>query len=560
VAYRVLQYQTLGASLYSADNIGFNNLCTFCGLEGNPVKHKISFHNKAKADMHIKAGVMSEDFLLYSAWDVEPLHEIRASLDSLLAPDYLHLVHQLSELEVIRILDPQLFKLKRSSIKDMEDRTIFFSNMSPNVTKPSLYQEASRIEGHKHIYHSDADSTAHLVLPSRLAAVQAMERLSGRLANLGEFTAARTVTSVHPTEAQEVASLAKYGTDMPADGLVPTALGRELVAGLLRAEVPIVVDFPHCEADAVPVVELYAGTGSVFKLPVSGPMVAAGLGELMASDKVVKVLFRVDSPMAIQAVRTLHRLGVTVRNVFDVGTAAKFMDYGECGQSVYTASSKKLNKLLDKWSIATQPGDHGQHRCYLAYLHLADSLPAPLGRLLAEKTELELGIGLNEQVDNFKEKRVQLRVRMDGCSLHLRLRPRGAGRPPQLAGSKWMAAGRGAAEWRRWVEGELARAELPAAEWLELGRGRALLRLESRAVARQALELLAAQEDTAASAGGYRTRFVVSSPESLGTLAEKPTTSEADMEDLEDTRQEHIERLRAAGLTLVLQLDQDTDT
>ena len=80
----------------------------------------------AKADLE-------PEFVVYAAWDVEPLHRYisclrlgflesflftlfsRCRLHTLLtedlSPDYMHLVTQLSELELLRCMDPALLKV-----------------------------------------------------------------------------------------------------------------------------------------------------------------------------------------------------------------------------------------------------------------------------------------------------------------------------------------------------------------------------------------------------------------------------------------------------------------
>ena len=80
VAHRVLEFQTNGASLTNAQAIGLNNLCAYCGIESNPMKGKIKFNPWNEKHANENKGVMSEEFMLYCAWDVEQLHEIHQIL------------------------------------------------------------------------------------------------------------------------------------------------------------------------------------------------------------------------------------------------------------------------------------------------------------------------------------------------------------------------------------------------------------------------------------------------------------------------------------------------
>ena len=80
VAHRVLEFQINGASLTNFQAIGLNNLCAYCGIESNPLKGKIKFNPWNERNVNENKNVMSEEFLLYSAWDVEQLHEIHQIL------------------------------------------------------------------------------------------------------------------------------------------------------------------------------------------------------------------------------------------------------------------------------------------------------------------------------------------------------------------------------------------------------------------------------------------------------------------------------------------------
>ena len=80
VAHRVLEFQTNGASLTNFQAIGLNNLCAYCGIESNPMKGKIKFNPWNERNANENKGVMSEEFMLYCAWDVEQLHEIHQVL------------------------------------------------------------------------------------------------------------------------------------------------------------------------------------------------------------------------------------------------------------------------------------------------------------------------------------------------------------------------------------------------------------------------------------------------------------------------------------------------
>merc|ERR1719167_965842 len=163
--------------MYSAETISLNSLCEFCGLEGNPHKQKTNFHSYTTRKQHehqfTQAEVMNENLLLYCAWDVEKLHEIYHNLSMLIAPDYVPLVQQMTELEIIRTIDLDLAKLKKLNLKSLETNTIFFSDLDINVNKPDLYQMVALVQGHKHIYFDHIHNTAHLVMDTDQTAMSA---------------------------------------------------------------------------------------------------------------------------------------------------------------------------------------------------------------------------------------------------------------------------------------------------------------------------------------------------------------------------------------------------
>jgi len=515
VAYRVLQYFAAGESLISQPNIGLNPLCAFCGLEENPLKGKFDFRLDAKR--YEDAAEMSSDFLLYCAWDVAQLHAIHATLAALLPPDAAHLHQQLCELHLLRPIDPHLVGVKRSRIKSMESSSVFLSKLRPSISKPHLYKQVSMLEGHKHVLVSPSHRTAHLVLGSRQAAVQALELLAPTFRG-----AARLVIRLEENE-----ELVAEGGQAGSDGLAPAATCREVLGAVARARAPVVIDFVAVGEDTL--VELYLGASPVVKLPLSKEMVEAGLGEVMASEEVVKVVLKVDTEATQQALKALTRLGVRVAGVFDLESAAKFADYAEVGQSVFTAASKKIQKMAARYGLPAEAVQvEGKVAwLYLSYVHLSTHLAPPILDLLQEKTVLEVGLGCYTDLASYRERRQQLRTRLDSLSLHLR----------KLSGTK--------AAFRAFVEATLREAGREAEGYTELPRGAAILQFHDRNTSRKALALLQAKVDSGTS--GFR--FVVTSPESLGTLTEKPPPAvRADLAVVEGRRRAHLAALAEEGL------------
>ena len=130
----------------------------------------------------------------------------------------------------------------------------------------------------------------------------------------------------------------------------------------------------------------------------------------MASEAVPKVLLKIGDMAVTQAFKAFRRLDVEVANIFDIESAAKFFDFAECGQSVFTSAGKKIQRLVDRYGLPGIPtagkvfmfgildaaftiGLFCQVEWYyLTFLHLASILPPPILCLLEEKSKLEVGL------------------------------------------------------------------------------------------------------------------------------------------------------------------------
>ena len=530
VAHKVLQFQQHGSSLtHSNEDIGLNSLCQHFKLEQNPLKSVIKFHTEDKTG-HENAKTMTDQFLLYAAWDVEQLHQLHALLSAQIAPDYLALMHQLTEVKIIHCLDPTLAKLKKNSLRGLDLCGIFLSRLPGHVTKPDLYSAAALLDGHKHIYHSALHSTAHLILESRVAAVAALPLMQERMLQLGRGVKVKLLEAPDPREGRNYQPVRETAT--PPTGEVPQPDGvsepgtcREVMAAVVQARVPVVIEFtPHGEDTLV---ELYTGAGPVLKMPLDSAMVEAGFGQVMASPEVVKVFFRVDVSNVSKGLRSLGRLGVRVEGVYDLDAAAKLLDYLDCGQSIFTSPSKKIRKLISRYRIPADTA--GPTTCrmewyYLAYGHLVASLPPGVAALLQEKTRIEVAIGSYIEVALHKEQRADLKQRLDVRTLHLRLDGLTVGKREQE-------------RLRKLVEDNCR----SVVDYTSFGRC-SLVQFESRAKTRHAFKTLTT---VAAQSGGLG--VVVAWPDSLGVV-ERPDTRPASMDRLASWREGNLARLGEQGL------------
>ena len=76
----MLNFQRHGLAMYSAQQISFNNICQHYELPENPLKDmfkNILWKMEMSQDMELGymcAADLEPEFVVYAAWDVEPLH------------------------------------------------------------------------------------------------------------------------------------------------------------------------------------------------------------------------------------------------------------------------------------------------------------------------------------------------------------------------------------------------------------------------------------------------------------------------------------------------------
>ena len=205
---------------------------------------------------------------------------------SLITPDYQSLLAQLSEVELLRNVDPNLASIKKANVKAMESRAVFLSYLSTSVKKPDLYEMLALFEGNKQVFFSPQHQTAHFVMDSRMAAVQALEKLKSSRRSLGTKGNKASMTLVTKLEDNEVFVVDNdVGKEVITDGLTPYELTTEVLTAVVEAKVPVVMEFVYSDSSefSETVIEIYYGTDPVVKLLLNRENVDAGLGEFFFS-------------------------------------------------------------------------------------------------------------------------------------------------------------------------------------------------------------------------------------------------------------------------------------
>jgi len=433
VAYKVLDYQLHGTSIFGSPQIGFNSLCKYFDIQENPVKDR--FRNILWRMMVVnkdgKKGLdttenLDDELLLYCAWDVDPLHRLHDLLNSAIAPAYSLLVPQVSEIEILRAIDSKLAKIKRNNLKSMELCNVFLSNLPDTLVPPELYSSLTHVQGNKQIYFSQINGTANIILDSREEAVHACKNFSEWGDKLGpEVRCDLVIEDYTHGNTAEIFENNKSDDVREKSAFISPKQCNDIVISLMKAKCPVVIDFLHVPGDNTCFLELYTGAGSCLKVLITQEM--EELGKLLLSSDIVKIVPRLDLGPVHLCLKLLNSFKVRVNNVFEVQTAVKSLDYLEHGQSLFkqeTKSIKNISSYLGIPMIATGLASSSTiklHLCYMAYLHLSQAIPQYFQDLLAELAVMEIEIGTDENALSFKPKRKAFKARLDGRCLHLRL-------------------------------------------------------------------------------------------------------------------------------------------
>ena len=162
----------------------------------------------------------------------------------------------------------------------MESRTLFLSYLSSSVKKPHLYEMLALFEGNKQVFFSPLHRTAHLILESRVAAVHAQEKLKGHRKGLGSNGQEARMDLVTKLETSEVFVVDnEEGSKVVTDGLTPHDTIKEVLNAVVKAKVPVVMEFVSSDLETV--IDIYYGSGPLVKLILNQENVDAGLGEFL---------------------------------------------------------------------------------------------------------------------------------------------------------------------------------------------------------------------------------------------------------------------------------------
>jgi len=538
VAYRVLDYQLHGNSIFGSNGIGFNSLCGYFDVKENPVKDR--FRNILWKMMIKKDGkkkgidtteVLDDEMLLYCAWDVDPLHNLHDLLNSAIDPAYSHLVKQVSEIEIIRAIDSQLAKQKRNNLKNMELCNIFLSNLPQTLTPPHLYSSLLPIQGHKHIYFSHTHRSANIILDSREEAVLAQKNFKNWGSKLGKKAKSKLVIEDYGNTA-EILENSESAVQSEDENSISYSNCKIIVKSLMESKCPVVVDFLQSPVNNTCFLELYAGTNESIKILISQEMVNLGdLGTFLSSD-IVKIVPRLELGPFYMSMRLLSILKVQVNNVFEISTAVKSLDYLEHGQSLFKQEAMSVKNMSLYLGLPMGPNTptSKQHFYYMAYLHLSEIIPQYFQKCLSELAALEVGVGSTDDATTFRQKRKRFKTRLDGHCLHLRL----------IGEKKAKVSLQKQKKLKDMVTSILLSKNMSVVDYNSMGRC-VVVELENGQAVKTLMEELEKLDQSP------DMRFKVSHPMVLQSMIEKPPKADLDMNILQQKLESNVEKLKSNG-------------
>ena len=437
LAQLVIEYQNLGRSIHKSRGqiMSFNKICNHYGVTVNPMKIDMKKSNMLwlKEDVY-KQPKLPEEMVAYAAYDVEPLLDLQAITASLIEDDYLPVMRDLCDEDIIRNVDPQLLKLKKACLNEKENRTVFINNLNSKtggtrVNKAEVYELLATHEGMKEVLFSK--SSAHITLPSRQSALllyQSLTENENKLGSLakpfknkfGRKAKAALINEADPSEIMAANIETTQALDrMKTDNfIIDNQMIKKLSNILLKTKLAVILDFVLKGEDIS--LELFTGTHPTLKFQISRDTIENGLGEIFSSKHIVKVVPRLDSNNVHMGIRMAASFGFKPINFFDLNAACNAIDYAVMGQSMFMAPSMPINLISSRFGIETPTKKDD----YLyAYLYIVNKLlPKSLLSFLSDKAAIDVELASNISIPEAKEARKKLRLKHEGQCVHVQIK------------------------------------------------------------------------------------------------------------------------------------------
>ena len=447
LAHNIIRYQTLGHSIHEmkGSQIGFNKICEIYKMPENPMKSIMKKSNMLwqREKIYLQP-TLSKEMMAYSAFDVEPLHDLYEITKNMIEEDFKPLLNDLNESVIIRTIDPQLAKHKKLQLMETEKRNVFISGFTPKcdsknpntgVGKADIYETLLPYDGIKQVYFSS--SSAHVIMPSRKSAVLLYNSLTNDKNAPGSikeqfketYGANTEVKLLIDTDSTEVAAanmknynqleanienINKLRQIKTANYITDNSVIMKLMDMITKVQPPVILEFTSKEDLGV---DIFVGMHPIMKFLLTPETIQLGIGKIMASDKIIKVVPRIDTDIVSTALCMIHTQGFKSTNIFDLTSASNVLDYGIVGKSIFSSNVPSLKSMLDRLGINAPTK---MENYMYAYVHLVNHLlPETLQKFVSEKTSADIDIYSKISLSEGREAKRKIRLKNEGLCVHI---------------------------------------------------------------------------------------------------------------------------------------------
>lgn len=410
IAHKVVQYQNHGISRF-ADSLSFNRICSENGLGSNPLKYFMTDVLWRDSSVYLQ-DILDEELVLYSACDVDPLLDLFHIYESQIDPDFLPMFQFMCENEMLRATDNDLYRSRRSMAVKSNQSNIFIQNIGSKWTKKRIYNYLGDIKGLKTVLFSETNHTAHILTEDRKSALFLLKTLLSRAQEQSDDFKVSLVIPPTPKEIH-VNQLECY-RDRPlvdcSNGTQDTEKLANLVDMIIQTGCPIAMDtsLKREENNNLLSLELFVGQSPTLKVSLTDETTQDGkLAELLASDRVVKIVSRFNVSSVHEVVRKCFRKsGLIPRNFFELTSGYRGVQMCRNAKSIFQCPDPTIKDLLADFGLSHQ---NKLEDFVLLYFHFKNILPDPILDFLHAKSVVDIDIGAKRNLVQAKATRTLLK-------------------------------------------------------------------------------------------------------------------------------------------------------
>ena len=164
-AHQVIQFARFGKSIHGQTKIQLGDICEYYGLDTNPKQGDPVY-------LHQNKYIFSEpeldpDLVLYTAHDVECLHDLYDITSALIDDSYVPLLRRMEEDLIINCFNKRLSVYNSNSLAKLHFSSILITNLPLNCNPTGLYLALKKFPFNYRIMFSNLFKTAHVLVDNR---------------------------------------------------------------------------------------------------------------------------------------------------------------------------------------------------------------------------------------------------------------------------------------------------------------------------------------------------------------------------------------------------------